>query len=81
MFRFRAHDRAPLAAFQFACTDAEITLQVRDVHHNPDDPNRPSYGLTDKQQGALLVAQTNGYFDVSQERSLTELAEELEISR
>lgn len=81
VFRLRAHDREPLAAFQASCTDHGITLSVRDVHHNPDDPDQPSYGLTDDQQEALLVAQTNGYFNIPQEHSLTELADGLDISR
>lgn len=80
-FRLRAHDREPLAEFQAACTDHGITLFVRDVHHNPDDPKQPSYELTEKQQEALVVAQTHGYFEIPQKHSLTELAEELDISR
>ena len=79
-FRLRAHDREPLAAFQATCTDHGITLEVRDVHHNPDDPDQSSYGLTEKQQEALLLAQTNGYFATPQEHSLRELAEEVGIS-
>jgi predicted DNA binding protein len=81
VFRLRAHDREPLAGFQATCTDDGITLSVRAVHHNPDDPDQSAYGLTDDQQEALLVAQNNGYFDIPQEHSLTELADELSISR
>jgi predicted DNA binding protein len=80
-FQLRAHDRAPLAAFQATCTDHDITLQIREVHHNPDGPEQPAYGLTDKQQEALVVAQTNGYFNIPQEQSLTDLGDKLGISR
>jgi predicted DNA binding protein len=80
-FRLRAHDREPLAAFQAACTDHGVTLHVREVHHNPDDPAQPAYGITEKQQEALELAHANGYFNIPQEQSLTELAEELGISR
>jgi predicted DNA binding protein len=71
-FRLRAHDREPLAAFQAACTDHGITLRVQEVHHNPDDPDQPAYGLTDKQQEALTFAHANGYFEIPQACSLTE---------
>lgn len=81
VFRIRAQSREPLAAFQAACADEGIVLQVQNAHHNPDDPERPLYGLTDKQQEALLIAQANGYFEIPQEKSLTELADEVGISR
>jgi predicted DNA binding protein len=80
-FRLRAHDREPLAAFQAACTDHGITLRVQEVHHNPDDPDHPAYGLTEKQQEALTIAHANGYFEIPQAYSLTELAEECDSTR
>lgn len=79
-FHLRAHNREPLAAFQAACREHDIPLQVRRVHHNPDDPT-VSYGLSEKQREAVILAVEHGYFDVPREHSLTDLAEELDISR
>ena len=80
-FYLRAHDQAALSAFQEACHDKEIPVNVTRVHHNPTETDGPSHRLTSKQREAVALAFERGYFAVPREITLTELAEEIGISR
>jgi predicted DNA binding protein len=82
LFRLRAMDQSELSAFQDACYNHEVPLDVRRVIHNPDIPDdiRSLVGVTPKQQEALLLALERGYFDVPRDVSADDLGEELNIS-
>lgn len=82
LFRLRAIDQAELSAFQEACYDHDVPLDIRRVIHNPDMPEqiRSLVGVTPKQQEALTLALERGYFNVPGDVSADELGEELNIS-
>ena len=82
LFRLRAIDQEELSAFQEACYDHSIPIDVRRVIHNPDTADHiPSLtGVTSKQREALLLALERGYFHVPRDISAEELGEELGIS-
>ena len=80
-FHLRAHDQEALSAFQETCRDEEIPITVTLVEHNPNEPDETSLRLTQKQHEAVALAFERGYFAVPRESSLTELAEEVGISR
>jgi predicted DNA binding protein len=79
LFRLRAPGYEAISAFEAACSDAGIAIDVREIAHDPMDGT--AYGLTDKQREALVLAFDEGYFDVPSETSLSELATLLNISR
>lgn len=75
--RFPDHDR--LSEFHAWCLDRGIDLLVEEVYRTNgvrDDED----ALTDVQQETLLTAFELGYFEVPRNVTLTELAEELDIS-
>ncbi|EMA44780.1 helix-turn-helix domain-containing protein [Halococcus saccharolyticus] len=80
-FQIRAHNTGVLEAFQRECLDRDIPIEITQVYHNPTETEIDSYGLTPKQYEALALAFEQGYFTVPRESSLTELAEEVGISR
>ena len=84
LFRLRAWDREELSAFQQACFDHDVPLDIRRVHHNPDTgPAEGPIGhrLSDKQREALVLALQQGYFEIPRGTSQTALAEEVGITR
>ena len=81
LFRLRSASRDALSEFQNDCVEKGITIEIRRVADNPDDPDGNRFELTPKQHEAVLIALESGYFDVPRETSLTELAEEIGISR
>lgn len=61
------------------CRDAGLTMDVRSIYQL-DDGREGRFGLTDEQQDTLVAAYERGYFDVPREITLTDLADELDIS-
>jgi hypothetical protein len=80
-FRLRAPSQQALSAFQQACSDRGIRLDVRYVSRDPDDTPTAFGGLSAEQHEALVLALRNGYFDIPREHSQSELATMLGISR
>jgi hypothetical protein len=81
-FRIRAFDRDALSEFQGTCARHDVAIEVRRVVNEPEAVAETRLlGLTEKQYEALRLALDSGYFHVPREASLTELAEELDISR
>lgn len=80
-FRFRAHESDALTRFHHTCREEAIPLTVKQVQHNPTGHDDDSYELTPKQRETVLLAFEAGYFDVPRGISMTELGEELKISR
>ena len=56
-------------------------MRVQQIITSPASADGNQWGLTDKQQDAVLAAYQKGYFDVPREQSLTKLADEFGISR
>lgn len=61
------------------CQDAGLTLDIRSIYRL-DDGREGRFGLTDEQQSTLVTAYDRGYFDVPRSITLTDLAENLDIS-
>ncbi len=80
-FRLRAHDGDALSRFHNACRDEDIPLTVQQVQHDPASPDANPYELTAKQRETILLAFEAGYFEVPHGVSLTELGDQLDISR
>lgn len=78
-FRLRGPSEA-LSPFWEALRDRGISNtveRIQDVEQPADNP----FGLTDKQQEAVELAFTEGYFEVPSETNLTDMAEQLGITR
>lgn len=80
-WKLRAASREPLAAFHTACREEGHSIEIQRVTPVNDDPTGAAYGLSQKQRDAVLTALDQGYFEIPRDRSLAELATELDISR
>ena len=79
-FRVRGSGRDTLSSFQQTLRESDIPIQVERIW-NPGDSRAEAYGVTAKQREALALAAAEGYFAVPRETNLTDLAEELDITR
>ncbi|MFC5971859.1 helix-turn-helix domain-containing protein [Halomarina salina] len=80
-FTLRAFSQRDLSAFQSACHESDVQLDIRRVHHNPDSSSDGERRMSGKQREAVVTALKGGYFNVPRGKSQTELAEEVGISR
>ena len=81
LFRIRADTREALSAFNQACSEIGVSLNIRRISLNPALSDSTLHGITDKQIEALTLAFEGGYFHVPREISQTELADQVGISR
>lgn len=72
-------EREALSRTYDYCRDADLSLDVRSIYQL-DEGREGRFGLTDEQQDTLQAAFERGYFDVPRGITLTDLAEELDIS-
>ncbi|AGB38034.1 helix-turn-helix domain-containing protein [Natronococcus occultus] len=80
-FEIRGDDHEEVAAFQSACLEASIPIELTRLR-----PLSPPWAdeddvLTPAQREALLLAYERGYFDSPRRASQAELAAELDITR
>ncbi|WP_233553897.1 helix-turn-helix domain-containing protein [Halococcus sp. IIIV-5B] len=68
-------DRDSLSATYDYCTEEALTLTVNRIHEL-DGEHRDEYGLTE----TLVAAVEAGYFDIPQQATLDELADEIGIT-
>lgn len=80
-FHLRAPEQAAIDAFHQEPRIRDTALSIRNVTHTPDGEADDRQPLTAKQHEAVLLAVERGHFQVPRETSLTELADELDISR
>lgn len=78
-FRVLFPERDALSRTYEYCTDTGLTIEIRSVYAL-DEGRKGRFGLTDEQQDTLEAAFDKGYFDIPREITLTDLAEELDIS-
>lgn len=79
-FTLRFAGSHELSAFHTACREAGIDLDVVSLD-NPIDPAGGESGpLTDAQASLIEYAYDQGYFEIPRQRTLAEIAEELDIS-
>lgn len=72
-------EREALSRTYDYCRDAELTMTISSVYEL-DEGREGRFGLTDSQQDTLVAAFERGYFDVPRAITLTDLADELDIS-
>ncbi|ELY61477.1 bacterio-opsin activator HTH domain-containing protein [Natronococcus amylolyticus DSM 10524] len=77
----RGDDREALAAFQSACREAGIPIDLTRLQPLSSPRADESDVLTPPQREALLLAYEHGYFDSPRRITQTELAAELDITR
>jgi predicted DNA binding protein len=81
-FEVRFSDHADLTAFQNFLTDHDIRVHIeRLVTLSGNERGSFSFDLTDEQREALVLAVSQGYFEVPRRIDLTDVAEELDITR
>lgn len=73
-------DRDDLSTFYAACSDDGPSFEVLSIESMDASSWQNRNGLTDKQRTALLAAFDAGYYDVPRAISMSELAEELDVS-
>ena len=74
-------NREALSAFHEYCRDHDFEIALERVYRPENPQEQAEYGVTHKQQEALEAAYEAGYFEVPRGQTLTEVAEELDISR
>jgi predicted DNA binding protein len=74
-------DRDALSTFHDYCLAKDFSFRLERVYRPENPQEKGEYGVTNDQQEALTAAFGAGYFDVPRDSTLTELAEELGISR
>lgn len=80
LVRLLLPDRAALNAVWEYAIDHGMDLEIVEIYRNEDAGAASSFGLTDEQRTALLVAYEQGYFVEPREISLDALADELDLS-
>ncbi|WP_435180295.1 helix-turn-helix domain-containing protein [Halorussus sp. AFM4] len=73
--------RETLSAFHDYCLEHGFQFELERVYRPENPQEKGEYGVTDEQQEALEAAYRAGYFKVPRDVSLTELADDLDISR
>lgn len=74
-------DDTDLSAFHEYCVEHEFTIEPQRVYRPKNPQEQAEYGVSEAQQEALEAAYRAGYFNVPRDKTLTELAEGLDISR
>lgn len=73
--------REALSEFREYCLEHDFSFQPRRVYQPENPEEQAEYGVTPDQQEALEAAYYAGYFAIPRDRTLTELADDLDISR
>ncbi len=79
--RIRFDDREQLDKFQEYCHENEIAFNLQQLYDLSQPKTGGQYGLTPKQQEALVKAWEEGYFETPREASLEDVAEQLDITQ
>lgn len=79
-FEVRSEDRADMSDLQSYCSDHDIPIDIVSIHALlPVRDER--FGLTDTQREALVLAYERGYFDTPRTTSLSDIADDLDITQ
>lgn len=70
-----------LSAFRDYCLEHDFAYDVERLYRPENPQEQAEYGVTDDQQEALEAAYRAGYYEVPRATTLTQLAEDLGISR
>lgn len=75
--RFGDHDS--LSNLQLHFDEADVGFSVRKIY-SQTEPRRPEFNVTSAQREALVTALKMGYFEIPRESTVSDLADELDIS-
>ncbi|QRV16233.1 helix-turn-helix domain-containing protein [Haloterrigena salifodinae] len=79
--RMRFDDRDSLARFQNYCEDNGIAFDLNRIKEQEQPMASAQYDLTTKQRETLVAALEGGYYEIPQEITMNELADQLGISQ
>ncbi|WP_425494332.1 helix-turn-helix domain-containing protein [Natronoglomus mannanivorans] len=79
--RIRFDNREQVSRFQQYCVEREISFSLQRLYGPSQPLTGGQYGLTSKQQEALVTAWEAGYFDTPREVTLDDIASTLDITR
>jgi predicted DNA binding protein len=80
LVRLLLPDRAALKRVWDYANEHDISLEIIEIYGNEDAGGTASFGLTDEQRAALTLAYERGYFNEPRGVSLSEVADELNLS-
>ncbi|MDL5363305.1 helix-turn-helix domain-containing protein [Halalkalicoccus sp. NIPERK01] len=72
-------DRDALSQTYEFCEENDLSMDVQRIY-NIDQGKQGRFGLTDEQEETIAAAYDHGYYDVPRDVSLSDFAEELDIS-
>ncbi|WP_136715310.1 helix-turn-helix domain-containing protein [Halorientalis salina] len=78
-YRAEVPDRESLSAYREQCQERGLTFELRRLYRSEHAVAR-GYGLTDRQRDVLGRALEQGYFEVPRNTSVSELADEFDVS-
>jgi predicted DNA binding protein len=79
-FELRFDDHSEFEAFRDECTEAGVGLDLLRIYRPSSPGTDLSFGLTERQREALVLAVARGYYEVPRGYTTADLAEELGIS-
>lgn len=80
MERWQLPSREALHSIWEHARDTSFNFEILELYRHDDSVFGGSFGLTDEQHEALVMAKQRGYFQEPRSFSLSELADELDIS-
>ncbi|KYH25065.1 HTH DNA binding domain protein [Halalkalicoccus paucihalophilus] len=72
-------DREALSQTYEFCEEHDLSMDIQRIY-NIDQGKQGRFGLTDEQEETIAAAYEHGYYDVPRDVSLSDFAEELDIS-
>ena len=79
--RIRFDDRSKLSQFREHCAEHDISFELTKLREQQEPMASAQYDLTPKQRETLVTALEAGYYDVPQQVTMGELADELGITQ
>ncbi|WP_323190166.1 bacterio-opsin activator domain-containing protein [Halostella sp. PRR32] len=79
--RIRFDDRSRLSDFQEYCDENDITFELNELKEQEQPMASAQYDLTTKQRETLVTALEEGYYEVPQQVTMSELANRMDISQ
>ncbi|WP_430505779.1 helix-turn-helix domain-containing protein [Haloparvum sp. PAK95] len=79
--RLRFEDDSKVSAFSTGCTSRDLSYEVGRVYHPKQPTESGGIGVTPKQREALQAALERGYYEIPPETTMTEIADELDVSQ
>lgn len=77
----RFDDENAVSEFHEHCRENDVSFELEKLYEQAQPMASSQYGLTPKQRKTLVTAYEAGFFDVPQQTTMSELADELGISQ